>query len=95
MKRHKATGPDTCPAEAFKFGVELAWTVVAGLLNRIFEEHMLPKGFLDQTLIPLNKPAKPKTTEFVRTISLLNTSFKTLGIVFLTRCLPLMLEYAV
>ena len=94
MQRHKATGPDTCPAEALRFGGGAAWIVVARLLNRIFEEHALPKDFLDQTLIPLNKPAKPKTTEFVRTISLLNTSYKTLGIVFLIRCLSLMVKYA-
>ena len=95
MQRHKANGPDTCPAEALRFGGEVAWQVVARLLNTIFEEHvLLPKDFLDQTLVPLNKPAKLKTTEFVRTISLLNTSFKTLGLVFLIRCLSLMLEYA-
>ena len=88
LKNGRACGPDELPAELLKYSGPATAKLISSILNNVFETHQgieVGKG----TLIPLQKPGKPKgPTANLRPIILLPSLRKSLSLVILNRIRP-------
>ena len=89
LRYGRAVGPDGIPGELLKYGSNILYQQIAGILNQMFEKGediQLRRG----TLIVLSKPGKPPgLLSSLMPIVLLNTIRKTLSSITLNRIRPI------
>ena len=85
MKKCKAAGPDTIPAEALKVDVETTADLLYPLFKKIWEEEEIPMDWKEGYLIKLPKKGDLSKCENYRGITLLSVPGKVLNRILLKR----------
>jgi hypothetical protein len=85
LKKNKAPGPDSIPAEALKADLETSTDMMYNLIGKIWEEEDVPKEWKDGHIIKLPKKGDLSKCENYRGIMLLSTPGKILNRIILNR----------
>lgn len=78
LKKHKAPGPDTIPAEIFKVSSEEATKTIFDICNTVWKTGEWPEDWCKSTYVTLYKKGSPENCENYRTISLISHASKIL-----------------
>lgn len=86
----KAPGPDGLPAELYRNFFAEFQLPLSFLFDHIRESSTLPKGFTDGIIKPLPKSGDPSLCANYRPITLLNTDYRLLSKILVSRLSPLL-----
>lgn len=79
LKMHKSPGEDNIPAELIKAAGPELWHRIHQIIDKVWEEEILPGAWQIGLLIPIHKKGSKLECENFRGICLLNVSYKILA----------------
>lgn len=88
LKNHKAPGTDEIPAELLKYGGDALHRQIHQLITHIWLEERIPARWKENIIVPIHKKGDKTRCANYRGISLLNTAYKTLSNIILSRLIP-------
>lgn len=88
LKNHKATGPDSLPAELFKYGSSPLANALTPIIREVWSTCCIPDIWKEGVIITIPKKGDLGDCKNWRGITLLNTIEKVLAFIILGRILP-------
>lgn len=89
LKNNKAPGKDNIPSECLKYGGDFLHQQIHQLIICIWNEEQIPEAWKESIIIPIHKKGdKLKCTNY-RGISLIDSAYKVLSNIMLSRLSPL------
>ncbi|XP_025406282.1 uncharacterized protein LOC112680412 [Sipha flava] len=92
LKSGKAAGEDEIISECLKKGRQLLINQLHNLITKVWEHEEIPRPWRTSVLYPILKKGDPMNCKNYRGIFLLNTSYKMLSNILLTRIKPYLRE---
>jgi hypothetical protein len=90
LKKNKAPGNDSLPAELFKSGGEVLMRALHGLICRAWSEERLPEEWKTAVICPIYKKGCKLECGNYRGISLLPAAYKLFSLIIASRLKPMM-----
>jgi len=88
LKSHKSPGIDQIPDELFKSGGRTICLEIHKLITSIWKKEKLPEEWKESIIVPIHKKGDKRDCNNYRSISLLQTTYKILSNILLSRLIP-------
>lgn len=93
LRNNKAAGKDQLPSELLKHGGETLAKALHWVINKIWEEEILPQEWMEGVVCPIYKKGDKLDCCNYRAITLLNAAYKVLSQILFRRLSPLARDF--